>query len=143
MKVIRCHHERYDGAGYPDGLKGEEIPLGGKILAVCDVFDALTSRRQYRDRMEIEKVIEILDKETGTAFEPYVVYQFKNIRLNVLIEILEFGHNENLKKEDMEFLKKYTLRELLEIRIVGAKNELAAQVEEVFIHYYLRAYRRN
>jgi len=142
-EIASAHHEKIDGSGYPDGLKGEEIPLGGKILAVCDVFDALTSRRQYRDRMEIEKVIEILDKETGTAFEPYVVYQFKNIRLNVLIEILEFGHNENLKKEDMEFLKKYTLRELLEIRIVGAKNELAAQVEEVFIHYYLRAYRRN
>ena len=142
-EIASAHHEKVDGSGYPDGLKGEEIPLGGKILAVCDVFDALTSRRQYRDRMEIEKVIEILDEETGTAFEPYVVYQFKNIRLNVLIEILEFGHNENLKKEDMDFLKKYTLRELLEIRIVGAKNELAAQVEETFLHYYLRAYRRD
>ncbi len=142
-EIASAHHEKVDGSGYPDGLKGEEIPLGGKILAVCDVFDALTSRRQYRDRMEIEKVIEILDEETGTAFEPYVVYQFKNIRLNVLIEILEFGHNENLKKEDMNFLKKYTLRELLEIRIVGAKNELAAQVEETFLHYYLRAYRRD
>lgn len=142
-EIASAHHEKIDGSGYPDGLKGEDIPLGGKILAVCDVFDALTSRRQYRDRMDIEKVIEILDKETGTAFEPFVVYQFKNIRLNVLIEVLEFGNNENLKKEDMTFLKKYTLRELLEIRIVGAKNELAAQVEETFLHYYLRSYRRE
>jgi len=110
---------------------------------VCDVFDALTSRRQYRDRMEIEKVVGILDEETSTAFEPFVVYQFKNIRLNVLVEILEFGFNEYLKKEDMDLLKKYTLKDIVQIRTDGAKDEQQAQLEEIFMRYYLRKYRMD
>ena len=142
-EIASTHHEKIDGSGYPDGLTGSEIPLGGKILAVCDVFDALTSRRQYRDRIEIEKVMEIIDKETGTAFEPFVVYEFKSIRLNVLVEILEFGYNENLKKEDLDLLKNYSLKDIVQIRTNGAKDEEQAHVEEVFMHYYLRTYRMD
>ncbi len=141
--IASAHHEKIDGTGYPDGLKGDEIPLGGKILAVCDVFDALTSRRQYRDRMEIEKVVGILEKESGTAFEPFVVYQFKQIRLNVLVEILEFGHNADLSKIDLELLKKYTLKDIVEVRKNGAKSNEDAVMEETFMRYYLRTYRRN
>ncbi len=141
--IASAHHEKIDGSGYPDGLKGDEIPLGGKILAVCDVFDALTSRRQYRDRMEIEKVVGILEKESGTAFEPFVVYQFKQIRLNVLVEILEFGHNADLSKIDLELLKKYTLKDIVEVRKNGAKSNEDAVMEETFMRYYLRTYRRD
>ncbi len=140
-KLASSHHEKVDGTGYPKKLKGEQIPLGGKILAVCDVFDALTSRRQYRDRMAIEKVIEILEEETGTAFEPYVVYQFKNIPLNVLIEILEFGHNDDLDKTDLEFLKKYKLKDLLAVRKKDGKSEDELLVEQTFMRYYSRKYR--
>ncbi len=139
--VASSHHERIDGTGYPQGLRGEEIPLGGKILAVCDVFDALTSRRQYRDRMEIERVVEILDKETGKAFEPFVVYHFKNIRLNILIEILEFGHNQELNKDDLKFLQKFTLKELVDVRNQGAKTEEQRRMEQTFLRYYSRNYR--
>ncbi len=141
--IASAHHEKIDGTGYPDGLKGDEIPLGGKILAVCDVFDALTSRRQYRDRMEIEKVVGILEKESGTAFEPFVVYQFKQIRLNVLVEILEFGHNADLSKIDLELLKKYMLKDIVEVRKNGAKSNEDAVMEETFMRYYLRTYRRD
>ncbi len=141
--IASSHHEKIDGTGYPDGLKGDEIPLGGKILAVCDVFDALTSRRQYRDRMEIEKVVDILEKESGTAFEPFVVYQFKQIRLNVLVEILEFGHNADLSKIDLELLKKYTLKDIVDVRKNGAKSNEDAVMEETFMRYYLRTYRRD
>lgn len=140
-KLASSHHERIDGTGYPKKLKGEQIPLGGKVLAVCDVFDALTSRRQYRDRMAIENVIEILEDETGTSFEPYVVYQFKNIPLNVLIEILEFGHNEDLDKSDLEFMKKYKLKDLLAIRKKDQKSEDDLLVEQTFMRYYSRKYR--
>ncbi len=142
-EIASTHHEKIDGSGYPDGLTSADIPLGGKILAVCDVFDALTSRRQYRDRIEIEKVMDIIDKETGTAFEPFVVYEFKSIRLNVLVEILEFGYNENLKKEDLELLKNYSLKDIVQIRINGAKDEEQAHMEEVFMRYYLRTYRMD
>ncbi len=139
--IAASHHEKIDGTGYPEGLKGEQIPLGGKIIAVCDVFDALTSRRQYRDRMELEKVMDILEKETATSFEPFVVYQFKNIPLNVLIEILEFGHNDDLDRDDLHFLRDYTLKDLLQARRNGAQNENEAKMEEVFMRYYLRKYR--
>ncbi|NNK85647.1 MAG: response regulator, partial [Desulfobacterales bacterium] len=61
MEVIRCHHERFDGAGYPDGLKGEEIPFLGRILAVADVYDAVASDRAYRKKMEEEKILKIIN----------------------------------------------------------------------------------
>lgn len=139
--IASCHHEKIDGSGYPEGVTGDQIPLGGKIIAVCDVFDALTSRRQYRDRMELEKVMNILEGETGTSFEPFVVYQFKNIPLNVLIEILEFGHNEDLDADDMEYLKEFTLKKLIHIRRESNKTDEQRKMEEVFMRYYLRQYR--
>jgi len=139
--VAASHHERVDGSGYPDGLKGDQIPLGGKILAVCDVFDALTSRRQYRDRMEIEKVVALLEKETGTSFEPFVVYEFKNIPLNVLVEILEFGHHRELDNQDLLFMKNFTLKDIVDVRRNGAKTEKDARLETTFLRYYSRGYR--
>ncbi|MCD6374949.1 MAG: GAF domain-containing protein [Caldisericaceae bacterium] len=140
-QIAAAHHEKIDGTGYPQGLKGDEIPLGGKILAVCDVFDALTSRRQYKDRMDILEVMDILEKETGKSFEPFVVYHFKNITLNVLIEILEFGHKEDFKAEDLNLLRNYTLKDLLRIRKQGAKSDEEFRVAEIFMYYYQRKYR--
>ncbi len=140
-QIAAAHHEKVDGTGYPQGLKGDEIPLGGKILAVCDVFDALTSRRQYKDRMDILEVMDILEKETGKSFEPFVVYHFKNITLNVLIEILEFGHKEDFKDEDLNLLRNYTLKDLLRIRKQGAESDEEFRVAEIFIYYYQRKYR--
>lgn len=61
-KIIRHHHERYDGKGYPDGLKGEKIPLGSRIIAVADSFDAMTSKRPYRDSFTMAQAIEELKK---------------------------------------------------------------------------------
>ncbi len=140
-EIAASHHEKVDGSGYPLGLKGEAIPLGGRILAVCDVFDALTSRRQYKDRMDIVKVVDILDRETGTAFEPYVVYQFKNITLNVLIEILEFGHKGDFNPDDLNLLRKYTLKDLARISKHGAENEEEQKALETFQFYYQRKYK--
>ena len=140
-EIAASHHEKVDGTGYPQGLTGEQIPLGGKILAVCDVFDALTSRRQYKDRMDIVEVVEILDRETGTAFEPYVVYQFKNITLNVLIEILEFGHIGDFNPKDLELLRKFTLKDLTRISRKGADNEGEQRALETFQFYYQRKYK--
>ncbi len=140
-QIAAAHHEKIDGTGYPQGLKGDEIPLGGKILAVCDVFDALTSRRQYKDRMDLIEVMDIIEKETGKSFEPFVVYHFKNITLNVLIEILEFGHKGEFKKEDLELLRQFTLKDLIRIRKQGAENEQEYQALKVFNYYYQRKYR--
>ena len=73
---IRHHHERWDGKGYPDGLKGQEISLGARILAVADVYDALYSDRPYRAGWKQDKVINYLSEEAGSAFDPVVVQAF-------------------------------------------------------------------
>ncbi|MDE6737172.1 MAG: HD-GYP domain-containing protein, partial [Treponemataceae bacterium] len=70
------HHEWWDGRGYPRGCKGEEIPLCARIMAVADVFDALTSRRCYKDAMPLEKAYAIIRAESGTHFDPAVVEAF-------------------------------------------------------------------
>jgi putative nucleotidyltransferase with HDIG domain len=76
VPIVRHHHERWDGQGYPDGLAGSEIPLGARILAVVDCFDALTSDRPYRPRLTDEQAIEILRSRQKTFYDPSVVEEF-------------------------------------------------------------------
>jgi diguanylate cyclase (GGDEF)-like protein/putative nucleotidyltransferase with HDIG domain len=76
IPIVMAHHERWDGNGYPKGLKGEEIPIGGRIVSLADVFDALTSTRPYRSAMTREKAIEFLEAGSGTQFDPRVVETF-------------------------------------------------------------------
>ena len=63
--VVRAHHEKWDGTGYPDGLKGEEIPIGARILAAVDCLDALASDRQYRKALPLDKAMEVVSEESG------------------------------------------------------------------------------
>lgn len=76
LPIIEHHHEHYDGKGYPRGLKGEQIPLGARILAVADAYDALTSQRPYRPAMNHEQAIEILKQGAGAQWDPVVVEAF-------------------------------------------------------------------
>ena len=75
--VAHYHHERWDGSGYPDGLKGEQIPLEARIMAIADVYDALVSKRVYKDRMSFEQADKIITEGMGTQFDPGLadVYQ--------------------------------------------------------------------
>ncbi|HTR25953.1 MAG TPA: diguanylate cyclase [Terriglobales bacterium] len=73
VPIVRAHHEKYDGTGYPLGLRGKQIPIGARILAAVDFLDALASDRQYRRALPIDEVIEKLSKESGKAFDPQVV----------------------------------------------------------------------
>jgi HD-GYP domain-containing protein (c-di-GMP phosphodiesterase class II) len=73
---VRHHHEHFDGNGYPDRLKGEAIPLIARIVAVADAFDAMTSRRQYRDERGAERALDELKREAGAQFDPNVVEAF-------------------------------------------------------------------
>ncbi len=76
LEIPFCHHEKWDGSGYPRGLKGEEIPLTARIFAIIDVWDALTSDRPYRPAWDKEKVMEYIKDQSGKHFDPYVVEQF-------------------------------------------------------------------
>ena len=76
VEVIRCHHERWDGRGYPDGLAGEGIPIGARIFSVCDTFDAMTSDRPYRRALPFDYAVEEIERCGGTQFDPVVVDAF-------------------------------------------------------------------
>ncbi|MDR2779886.1 MAG: response regulator [Synergistaceae bacterium] len=73
LDIVYCHHEKWDGTGYPRGIKGENIPLCARIAAISDVFDALTSARPYKDAFPCEKALAILYEEEGTHFDPYLI----------------------------------------------------------------------
>lgn len=83
-EVARYHHEKWNGKGYPDGLKGTEIPLHARIMAVADVFDALSAKRCYRDAMPIEKCFQIIREGSGTDFDPELVEIFLDAREEIL-----------------------------------------------------------
>ncbi|MFE8702052.1 HD-GYP domain-containing protein [Cytobacillus sp. FJAT-54145] len=89
---IRTHHERMDGKGYPDGLMGEEIPLVGRIIAVADGFDAMTSDRPYRKGMSVEKALEILTEGRGTQWDSKIVNEFVKI-IMAKRELLDIKQN--------------------------------------------------
>ena len=86
IPAVLSHHERYDGKGYPRGLKGEDIPLLGRILAVCDSFDAMTTKRTYKEAMSIDYAISELEHNKGTQFDPKLAEAF--------IELLKEGKIE-------------------------------------------------
>jgi HD-GYP domain-containing protein (c-di-GMP phosphodiesterase class II) len=79
IEVVRSHHERWDGEGYPEGLAGEDIPLGARIFSVCDAFDAMTSDRPYRGALPFEHAVEEILTGSGTQFDPEVVKAFGDL----------------------------------------------------------------
>ncbi len=100
LPLIRHHHERYDGKGYPDHLKGEEIPLGARILAVADSFDALTSDRPHRKAFSTVQALEIMRQHSGTQWDPVIVdIFFELIKSNsIIIETHQISAVSNARK---------------------------------------------
>ena len=95
--IAYTHHEKWGGNGYPQGLKGEDIPIESRIVTVADVFDALTSKRPYKEAFPLEKAYEIIREESGKHFEPQVVDAFFLIK-NDILEIMNKFIDKDFKK---------------------------------------------
>ncbi len=103
-KYVRSHHERWDGQGYPDGLKGEEIPLGARILAIADAFDAIRFSRPYKLSMATDEAVDILRTQAGSAYDPKLVQLFTD----------HIGELEQVAKRESEDAPKLSFRKYSE-----------------------------
>jgi putative two-component system response regulator len=97
-KFAGFHHEKWDGSGYPRGLRGEEIPLEGRIMAIADVYDALVSARPYKKPFTHEQAIEIITKDSGTHFDPEIVKVFKEIADDFWVQNFIGGEADEILK---------------------------------------------
>lgn len=97
---VLCHHERHDGKGYPKGICGEDIPLVGKIVMIADTFDAMTSKRTYREAMSVEAAVAEIEKGLGGQFDPEIGSIFLNSDIDKLWEIIQEGNVESYYADD-------------------------------------------
>jgi putative nucleotidyltransferase with HDIG domain len=95
VPIVRCHHENWDGSGYPRGIAGEDIPIGARILSVVDCFDALTSDRPYRRALSDESAFEILKARRGTMYDPVIVDTFMRVHKDLVLPQQAPAHHED------------------------------------------------
>jgi putative two-component system response regulator len=112
LPIIRHHHERWDGSGYPDGLRGEQIPLMARLLQVADIYDALTSLRPYKPAFSPSEALGILREETDRGWrDPQVVDLFSSLHHGVILKIAEYttGSDRNLQalRSSLDNLQQY------------------------------------
>lgn len=100
--IALTHHEKWDGSGYPQGLKGEGIPLEGRIVAIADVFDALVSERPYKKPVPLDEALAYMDEQAGIHFDPALMQAFK-AALPEVLRIREIYADENGALTDLEF----------------------------------------
>lgn len=138
-EIAASHHERWDGKGYHRGMKGEDIPLGGRILAVSDVFDAITSRRHYRERMPFDKVLNILKKDSGSHFDSNIVNSFFELDLYLIINIMHTELDKEIESKDIPLLEKISLDSICFAYNVPVEDRSKEQNEtiDLFEKYYL------
>lgn len=128
------HHEKYDGTGYYRKLSGENIPYGGRILAVADVFDAITSKRHYRDKMPIQNAIDILISGKDKHFDGKLVDEFLKISADKIVKVFLTENHNSLNTKDKKILSKYTLKDIYDIIINDNSDNKA--VSDLFNFYY-------
>lgn len=134
---IACsHHEKYDGSGYYRHLSGENIPYGGRILAVADVFDAITSKRHYRDKMPIQNVIDILLSGKDKHFDGNLVDTFLKISVDKIIRVFLTENHSCFKDEDCELLSHYNLLNIRDFIIGENVTDEQRHVADLFNFYY-------
>ncbi len=140
VSEIACsHHEKYDGSGYYRKLYGDNIILGGRILAVSDVFDAITSKRHYRDKMPIVDVIGILLKDSGTHFDKMIVDAFLAVSTDNIIRVFLTENKLILQEGHRKILERYSMINLYNLLTQKEYNDLDDDEKsfiDVFQFYY-------
>jgi HD-GYP domain-containing protein (c-di-GMP phosphodiesterase class II) len=111
QQVVGGHHEKYDGAGYPSGLKADEIPVTARIFAITDVFDALTSKRPYKDPLPFEETMDILEKGRGNHFDPMLLDAFKPIARELYDAYS--GKDGNIPRQQLEAMTNEYFKRIL------------------------------
>ena len=137
--IASSHHEKFNGSGYFRKLKGENIPLGGRILAVSDVFDAITSKSHYRSKMPVEKAIGILIKDSGTHFDKKMTDAFLSVEADKIINVIITDTDKYLDMNDKVILNKYTLLDLYTLMVEHNEREYTLD-EERFVSTFLKYY---
>ena len=102
MDIAYYHHEKYDGTGYPEGLKGEAIPLAARILTVADVYDALTTKRVYKPPIRHDRAVEIIQKDSGSHFDPDIVVAFHQCKAEFLKLAIELSDDPRAQAEHQD-----------------------------------------
>jgi putative nucleotidyltransferase with HDIG domain len=140
-QIISAHHERYDGEGYPLGLKGDAIPELSRIMIVADAFDAMTTNRIYKPRMSLKNALKELEKFSGTQFDPSVVKParkaLKDVTINADVHQLPSTHMEN--KRFAYFFEDQTTKAYNQsyLELVLVQNEAIAQsLQVIFVHNF-------
>lgn len=136
-EIASSHHEKYDGTGYYRHLKGEEITIGGRILAVADVFDAITSKRHYRDKMPIKNVLSILKDGAGSHFDKNIVDLFASISLDKIVNVFISDMKGHILPDDEELLKKYCLADIYNFSCDENPTQEICDILAMFNKYYL------
>ena len=137
-EIAASHHEKYDGTGYFRGLKGDKIPLGGRILAVSDVFDAITSVRHYRDRMPIKDALQIILDGENKHFDGKITEAFLNLKCDIITDILITEYDMKLKDKDRKVLSTVNLKEFYDILNKENLSDKDSKIIKVFDSYYIR-----
>lgn len=137
-EIAASHHEKYDGTGYFRGLKGEKIPLGGRILAVSDVFDAITSVRHYRDRMPMVEALKIMTDGKNKHFDGKIVDAFLSVSCDVITDILISDYHLQIKEKDRKLLASVTLKQLGAFLRKENPSPDEEEIINVFNSYYVR-----
>ena len=102
LPIIRHHHERWDGSGYPDGLRGEQIPFLARVLQIVDIYDALTNPRPYKPAFTPKEALRVLEEETARGWrDPEIVKVFFNIHSEVIIKVAEYSRRPECDLETM------------------------------------------
>jgi HD-GYP domain-containing protein (c-di-GMP phosphodiesterase class II) len=134
--IASSHHERFDGNGYPRALRGENIPLLARVLAVADVLDAITSKRHYRSAMSIQNALAIMKREAGGHFDPACITALFKINVGNFVKIHMAEHLSKLDAMDLVALEALTLDELFTVCNQGTPTSTQMEQLRTFHKYY-------